>query len=179
VSDEDAERVRQLMLTRIRRYGYAMTQVFGVGEQRDQSYTYTIGLPHHIGHPELALSGVGPTTAVEVIPAVVALLEQVPEVDGRVVGALEDRQPLWIVTLPEEVVATRLGVAGWWRSEHHDGLPATAKQIVVCDPSGRFPWEPGCEVGYGRLQALLLPEIALREPRVTTATTKGGADAPD
>jgi hypothetical protein len=179
MSDDEAARTRELLLTRIARYGYAITQVFRAGAARDQSYTYTIGLPQHIGHPELALSGVGPSTAVEVIPAVVALLEQIPEVDGRVIGALEDRKPLWIVTLPEAVVASRLGVAGWWRREQHDGMPGTAKQIVCCDPTGRFPWEPGCEVGYGRLQALLLPEIAVREPRVTAATKQGGAGATD
>jgi len=179
MSDDEAARTRELLLTRIARYGYAITQVFRAGEARDQSYTYTIGLPQHIGHPELALSGIGPRTAVEVIPAVVALLEQIPEVDGRVVGALEDRKPLWIVTLPEAVVASRLGVADWWRREQHDGRPGTAKQIVCCDPTGRFPWESGCEVGYGRLQALLLPEIAVREPRVTAATKQGGTGATD
>lgn len=168
MSYDEVPRTRELLLTRIALYGYAITQVFQVGEARDQSYTYTIGLPQHIGHPELALSGIGPRTAVEVIPAVVALLEQVPEIDGRVVGAMEDRRPLWIVALPAEVVASRLGVAGWWRREQHDGRPATAKQIVVCDPTGRFPWESGCEVGYGSLQALLLPEIAVRPPTVAS-----------
>ncbi|MGH2852680.1 MAG: DUF4262 domain-containing protein [Solirubrobacteraceae bacterium] len=164
MSYDEVPRTRELLLTRIAIYGYAIAYRRRVGEARDQGYTYTVGLPQHIGHPELVLSGIGPLTAIEVIPAVVALLEQVPEIDGRVVGAMEDRKPLWIVTLPEDVVAARLRVAEWWRREQHDGRPATAKQIVCCDPAGRFPWESGCEVGYGSLQALLLPEIAVRPP---------------
>jgi hypothetical protein len=181
VSDDRIARVRELLLTRIARYGYTMTQVIGVGGSRRATYTYTLGLPHHMGHPELAVCGIGPEKAIDVITSVVELLQETPALEGRVVGALERDMPLWIAPLPDDAVAAHLGAAGWWRREHHDGEPATAKQVVICDPAGRFPWEPGCEAGYGRMQSLLLPEIAVREPRAaaTESNQQGGADASD
>jgi hypothetical protein len=51
------------------------------------------------------------------------------------------------------------------------------KQIIVCDPTCRFPWEQGCQPGYGRGQSLLLPQITVREPRTTVTDQQGGASA--
>jgi hypothetical protein len=76
----------------------------------------------------------------------------------------------------EDGVDSYLGLADWWRRDYHDGVSAAAKQIIVCDPAGRFPWERGCQLGYGTGQSLLLPQIKVREPSIP-ATDRRGASA--
>lgn len=177
VSYDEVGRTRALLLTRIALYGYTMTQVIPTRECSGPSYTYTIGLPQHIGHPELAVSGLSPKASIRVITSVVALLEETPEAEGRVVGAFANDVPCWIAPIPDRMVDSYLGLAEWWRRDHHDGGTATVKQIIVCDPTGRFPWEQGCQPGYGRGQSLLLPQIMRREPNTTVPNQQGGASA--
>jgi hypothetical protein len=98
------------------------------------------------------------------IASVVDLLRTNPALEGRVLGALQHDVPVWVATVPGSAVEEHLCWAHWWREEHHDGEPATAKQIIIPGPRGLFPWEPGCEPGYGRGQARMLPEILVREP---------------
>jgi hypothetical protein len=176
VSDDEVGRTRQLLLTRIALYGYTMTQVIPTREWSGSSYTYTIGLPQHIGHPELAVCGLTPRASIRVITSVVGLLEETPEAEGRVVGAFAKEVPCWIVPVPRRMVDSYLGLADWWRRDYHDGVSAAAKQIIVCDPAGRFPWERGCQLGYGTGQSLLLPQIKVREPSIP-ATDRRGASA--
>jgi hypothetical protein len=158
MSDDRTQKLRRLLLARIAQHGFTFQQVIGAGD-----YTHTLGLPEHIGHPELVVCGVRAQPAIRVIHAVVEQLRATPSLEGRVIGALRDDLPVWIATLPDETVAEHLDSAMWWR-ERHDDQPATAKQIIICDPAGKFPWESGCQPHYGRLQALLMPEVAVREP---------------
>ena len=164
MSYEDAERRRLLLLTRISLYGYTIVEVYGADESSGPPYAYTLGLPREIGHPELAVCGLSSIASVELITSVVALLYDAPLLEGRVAAAPKRQGPLWIAQLPPESVESRLGLAGWWRREHHDGKPAAAKQIIVSDSTGRFPWERGCRPGHGREQSLLLPQIMVRKP---------------
>jgi len=159
VSGYRNERSRRLVLTRIAQHGYAYKQIIGV-----EPYAYTLGLPAHIGHPELVVCGTSPLFGLAMVNAVVAHLRSTPALDGRVRLAGEDGLPLWIAELPQGVVTARLGAARWWREEYHDGRPASAKQIIISDPESRFPWEEGCRTGYVRPQAVLLPTIAERQP---------------
>jgi hypothetical protein len=176
VSYEDAERRRRLLLTRISLCGYTMVEIYGADESSGPTYAYTLGLPREMGHPELAVCGLPSIASVELVSSVVALLYDTPQLEGRV-AAPARRGPLWIAPLPPESVESRLGLAGWWRREHHDGEPPAAKQIIVCDTTGRFPWERGCRPGHGREQSLLLPQIMVREPSSTVADQQGGASA--
>ena len=139
VSYDEVGRTRELLLTRIALYGYAMIQVVPTRERGGRTYTYTIGLPEHIGHPELAVCGVTPKASIRVITSVVGLLEDTPEAEGRVVGAVAQDVPCWIAPIPDRMVDTYLGLAEWWRRDHHDGSTAAVKQIIVCDPSRPFP----------------------------------------
>jgi hypothetical protein len=176
VSCKDAGRRRRLLLTRISLYGYTMVEVYGTDKSSGLTYAYTLGLPRELGHPELAVCGLSSTASVEMVTSVVALLYDAPLLEGRV-NAPARQRPLWIAPLPPESVESRLGLAGWWRREHHDGAPAAAKQIIVCDSAGRFPWERGCRPGHGREQSLLLPQITVREPNSTVTDQPGGANA--
>jgi Domain of unknown function (DUF4262) len=177
VSYDEVQRTRELLLTRIARYGYTMTQVIPTRESSGRVYTYTISLPQHIGHPELAVCGLSPEASMRVITSVVGLLEEMPEVEGRVVGAFANDVPCWIARVPDPVVDSYLGLAEWWRRGHHDGGAPTVKQIIVCDPAGRFPWNAGCEPRYRRGQSLLLPQITVREPSTTVTGQQGDASA--
>ncbi len=176
MSDQEAERRRSLLLTRIALYGYTMVEIYGADEASSPTYAYTLGLPGEMGHPELAVCGLSSIASVEVITSVVALLYDTPQLEGRVTVPAR-RRPLWIAPLPGASVESRLGLADWWRREHHDGQRATAKQIIVSDPAGRFPWERGCRPGHGREQSLLLPQIMVRAPTSTVADRQGGASA--
>ena len=112
------------------------------------------------------------------ITSVVALLEETPEAEGRVVGAFANDVPCWIAPIPDRdgrllprprrVVATRRATTAG---------QATVKQIIVCDPTGRFPWEQGCRASYRTGQSLLLPQIIVREPRTIVTDQQGGASA--
>lgn len=175
--DPRIERLRRVLLARIASYGYTHQGVLGAAPSGRETYTYTIGLPAHIGHPELVVCGVASENAVTVIGAVVELLRSTPNLDGRVTGALKHDMPLWIAPVPEHVVATHLGGACWWRREHHDAQPASAKQIIIPDRAGLFPWEPGCEASYASMQSLLLAEVAVREPSGERGARGGAADA--
>jgi hypothetical protein len=177
VSYDEVGRTRELLLTRIALYGYAMIQVIPTRERSGRTYTYTIGLPQHIGHPELAVCGVTPKASIRVITSVVGLLEDTPEAEGRVVGAVAEDVPCWIAPIPDRMVDSYLGLAEWWRRDHHDGSTAAVKQIILCDPAGRFPWEQGCRTGYRIGQSLLLPQIMAREPSTTVTNQEGGAGA--
>lgn len=177
MSDEDTERRRRLLLRRIALYGYTMVEVSSSKEASGgPTYAYTLGLPREIGHPELAICGLPSIASVELIASVVGLLYDTPQLEGRV-AAPAHRWPLWIAPLPPHEVESRLGLAGWWRREHHDGEPPAAKQIIVCDRAGRFPWETGCMPSHGREQALLLPQITVRQPSPNVAGRQGGANA--
>ena len=177
MSYDEIQRTRELLLTRIALYGYTMTQVIPTKDWGGPSYTYTIGLPQHIGHPELAVCGLSPRASMRVITSVVTLLEDTPEAEGRVAGAFQNEVPCWIAPIPDRMVDRYLGLAEWWRREYHDGGAPAVKQIVVCDPTGRFPWDQGCQHGYRNGQALLLPQILAREPSTTVTDKQGGANA--
>jgi hypothetical protein len=170
--DDDLERLGKQLLARIAEYGFTYTGVFdhaGV----ESPFLYTIGLPAHIGRPELVMCGLRSyETMIGIIASVVDLLRASPELEGRVVGALQRDVPVWVTAVPSPAVEEHLCWAQWWREEHHDGEPATAKQIIIPGPRGLFPWEPGCEPGYGRAQARMLPEILVREPALASA--RGG-----
>lgn len=177
MSYDEVQRTRELLLTRIARYGYTMTQVIPTKAWSGRSYTYTIGLPQHIGHAELAVCGLSPQASMRVITSVVAHLEETPKVEGRVVGAFANDVPCWIAPVPDRMIDSYLGLTEWWRREHHDGQPRSAKQIIVCDPAGRFPWDQGCNPRYRSGQSLLLPQIMVREPRITSPEQSGEASA--
>jgi hypothetical protein len=170
--DDGLERVGEQLLERIAEYGFTYTGVFDhLG--LESPFVHTIGLPAHIGHPELVMCGLRSyETMIGVIASVVDLLGTSARLEGRVVGALRQEVPVWVASVPRETVEEQLSWACWWREEHHDGEPATAKQIIIPGPRGLFPWEPGCEPGYGRAQARMLPEIVVREP--TLASAGGG-----
>jgi hypothetical protein len=102
----------------------------------------------------------------------VAHLRSTPALDGQVRLAERMGCPLWIAELPQDIVAARMGAACWWR-EGYDGRPASAKQIIICDPESRFPWEAGCRRGYARPQAVLLPAIPERQPYLTSQSDRG------
>jgi hypothetical protein len=100
-------------------------------------------------------------------------------------GYVEERHSArrWIAPIPDRMVDRYLGLAEWWRRRYHDGGPTddggptAVKQIVVCDPTGRFPWDHGCQHSYRSAQALLLPQIVAREPSMTVSDRQGGASA--
>ena len=75
------------------------------------------------------------------------------------------------------MIDSYLGLAEWWRREHHDGATPTVKQIIMCDPAGRFPWEEGCHPRYRSGQSLLLPQILVREPPTPSSEQAGEASA--
>ncbi len=175
MSYDEVQRTRELLLTRIARYGYAVTEVTP-SQGNDRAYTYTTGLPRHMGHPELAVCGLTVEASLRVITSVVALLEETPEVEGRVLGAFANDRPCWIVPVPESMIDSYLGLAEWWRREHYDAGTAVVKQIIMCDRTGRFPWDHGCEP-RSRGQSLLLPQIPVREPSTATPEESGDDSA--
>jgi hypothetical protein len=112
-----------------------------------------------------------------VITSVVGLLEQTPEAEGRVVGAFANDLPCWIVPVPDRMVDFYLGLAEWWRRDHHDGGTAVAKQIIVCDPASVFRGIRGCQTCYRSGQSLLLPADHSARAEHHRTEQPGGASA--
>lgn len=117
------------------------------GDADHVPWTYTIGLTEVTGHPELAMVGACDQCAGS------ALNELGLRIRSGERFEVPTRYPIY---RPARAVAhlRRVHPDHWetdrfgeWLDyyEHRSGLPAVpaAVQVVVADPQGRFPWEPG------------------------------------
>lgn len=124
----------------IRKYGWAVTAVFG--EEEEPPFAYAVGLSG-FDHPELLVVGLPEGAAGRVLndygERVRAGQRLVPG-ERRVdpVAGL----PLKLIEVTDSLAAGLLDANALYQGE--SGRPVPALQIVVSDGDGRFPWEAGC-----------------------------------
>ncbi|MCP1674339.1 hypothetical protein J2T57_001441 [Natronocella acetinitrilica] len=149
----DREAVLARVEALIARHGQAVISVLGVeavgGGSADLSYT--VGLSR-AGLPELCISGVGEPSlhrSLLNLAADEARGGRVPQDGGtsrRVVRGL----PVGFVALDAALATRELRVAAAMT-----GRTVQALQMLLPDPAGLLPWEPGCDPDYAAEQSRL------------------------
>jgi hypothetical protein len=138
------------LLDQVAGHGWA---VFGIEEDDEgPTYSFSVGLFHTLGHPEVLLMGLRPEVAQRLVNDIGAAVRAGRrfEAGGRYDG-LADRFPLAFLAVAERYYRDYLGYAGWfYRGWHFPVL-----QCVWPDKKGVFPWEPGYDARFFRVQRLL------------------------
>jgi len=104
-------------------------------------YTYTIGLPAHVGFPEVVVFGLKPAQARNLLVLVRNMCQAGTEIplDAEVVGMLDHDLRCRFATVDlDEWGALFTTAVAWYRGE-----PFELVQLVYPDPNGFLPYEPG------------------------------------
>lgn len=134
--DQEDEHTAQV----IRAHGVYLQYVGGDHAQREASFAYTVGL-FGLGHPELLIVGVGPSTASGVLNEVAAMVR-----DGRNIVAGEmlsfanwgHRVVAEVVPNPGEIA---FAANRFYQRPPQASVPLL--QLTYDDKAGRFPWDDG------------------------------------
>jgi hypothetical protein len=139
-------------------HGRHVVQVAG-----DPPFAYTVGLPHHAGHPELVMSGLGADVMTKVLEEVCALvLQGFPLVGGQLLEGVLARVPLVVDVMSSEGLAATVGWSRWF---HQREVPAY--QLVWPEPTGDFHWDTAEQLAAWRVP------VDRVEPEWTLGATKG------
>lgn len=115
----------------------------GVGsEEGNLPFTYTIG-NHEVGLPELLIIGGAAGLYGHVLNTLGAMMRErgAPFSDGELVS-LGGEHPVRIINVPTSAVSEDYTC----QVEHYyQTTDYKVQQVVVCDTSGRFPDEEGCD----------------------------------
>jgi hypothetical protein len=138
------------LLADIARVGWVVLAI----EQDDEGpgYAFSVGLFHTLGHPEIVLMGLKPTTAQHLINNLGEAIrggrrfEANHRYDDLVEGAA-----LAFVAVGKQHYRPYLGYAGWF----YRGPEFPVLQCVWPDKEGRFPWERDFDARLVEAQPLL------------------------
>lgn len=130
-------------------HGWAVQAVLGSAAEGG-GFSYTIGFTRTLGHPEIFMAGFNPETCRQLLNDVGGLIREgdefkVPRLSERVVKNFN----VAFRPLDPRSVRRNSGVGQEILGEFE------AVQMFLPDPSGRFPWEPGCDRAYVNLQTSL------------------------
>jgi hypothetical protein len=133
----------------IRTHGWAVTGI--LAEDDYPTYSFTVGLLHTFGHPELVVAGLSIDTARDLLNAVgegvrsgnrIVPGERYPEYGSA---------PLAAVAVDPRYVREYLGYACW----ANRGTDFPAVQLVWPAKAGPFPWEAGYPTDLFAVQPVL------------------------
>ena len=116
--------------------------VIGIEEEADApSYSFSVGLYHTLGHPELVILGQKPETAHRLINHAGEMIRAGRRfTDGERTDGILDGYPAVFVNIEERYFREYFGYARWF----YRGSDFPMLQIVWPDKtSGAFPWEDG------------------------------------
>lgn len=133
-------RLRQYLLRvndNIDRYGWHVQHV--PGDPTLPSLSYTVGLAKW-GHPEIVVLGLQMTVAQSLLNTLGDRVRAGSRLEAG--QRLGDVVPSYVCALVAVADTRLLTVAN--AIYRGDGPPVAALQLVWPDPSGRFPWQPGC-----------------------------------
>ena len=138
------------MLTDVQEHGVHVLHV--MEDDEGPGYSFSIGLHHQFGQPEVIVFGLPDDVAHELLNLVA---DEASE-GRRFVAGSEHRDllasyPVRFLAVPEHMHATFLGSALW----AYDGEPFEVVQLVWPDKHGRWPWDAGVRSGFRELQPLL------------------------
>lgn len=136
-------RIRADLWRRVRRHGW--TAAYIVGDREPRACSYTIGFDETLDHPELIIFDVPGDAANEVFWQVFKQIRdgQLVLTDGLDWSDDPDLGLAWRKVHPDWINEW----LPWARLRRFKvtGKPygLEAYQLVLCDPEGRLPWEPG------------------------------------
>lgn len=128
----------------VRRLGWSAT---GTVTRGGVPYTYTVGLPHSLGHPEFLVAGLPPQAAHGVIEAAIGKVrESGPLEDGSLHEGVIVGYPVKVRKGPV-FSPFRLGMANRFA-----GRAVPWVQVIWPDAERRFPGDPGCDPAMAAAQ---------------------------
>jgi len=140
----------QKLLDDVNKFGWHCVNVFGDSEH--EPFSYTIGLFHTYGHPELLIYGLPREIARTVlnVAAEAAASGKAMDLNQPTDELLEGYAcvfvPVPLVDYPEHV-----GFARWY----YDGDNFPVQQVVWPSKTGLFPWHPEASVEFRAKQPVL------------------------
>lgn len=136
----------------IQRYGLAVVPIIGSEPQM----TFTIGLKHSYGHPELIIFGLAPRVAHLILNRCGAVIkENGPLEAGRTYDDFANLPTIFRHANPAKIQPHVFRCAEFYGGEQPPFL-----QVVWPDPASRFPWDKGFNKAYDRHQ----PKLWLGSP---------------
>lgn len=138
---DHAEKIEWMIETK----GYAVEPVAPRADTDPPTpaYTYTIGLPAAVGHPEIAVFGLTPVASSGLIDLVVGALRGGTEIPHGVelVGLLDNDLRCAFAAVDVEAWAGLFATAIAW----YQGGPFELVQLLYPDRNGFMPYEAGFE----------------------------------
>ena len=154
--DEDAE-----IAASIEQHGWhAIAVERDPDDEASVGFTYTIGVAHTIGHPEIVICGLSSTTTYR------ALSDAIDDIRagarfavGRTYSQLFEGFEVAVRDVHQTQVAMHLGYAVSFYRLYSKPARLTAVQLYWPDKAGRFPFERGCDSDVVALQPQLDIEV--------------------
>lgn len=147
VPENEADRK---LLANVATHGWHVLGVFA--DENSPGFTYSIGMYHTLGHPEILIMGLKPTIAHPLINNMGDAIRL-----GRVYSpgsAYEDIAqgfPLAFVSLDRKYYRKYLGYALWF----YQSFDFPVLQCVWPDKAGKFPWDAGYDSRFFDAQRIL------------------------
>ena len=114
-------------------------------EGEGPAYSYTVGLTHTYGHPEVLVIGLSGEVAQELLDVVSDQVAGGLKLEGgRLHDGVVDGYPVVCLPLNGAAIDGYLGVALWaYQNEEFDAV-----QLVYPDKMGRWPWTEGTQKAF-------------------------------
>ena len=146
----------------VEKHGWHVLNVLSKGGT-SPGWSYSVGLFHTFGHPEIVVVGLPPDTGHAIINDVGAAIRAGRRLEDGMVdaGFLEGYDSLF-----RQVPASRYESHFGRAIDFYGGTDFPVLQLVYPDREGRWPWEEGVAAGFREAQ----PVLAL-EPGAGAAAT--------
>ncbi|MDC0747622.1 DUF4262 domain-containing protein [Polyangium mundeleinium] len=129
------------LLNRVQAHGWHIIHVGRSVEDDSEGpdWSYSIGLFHTFGHPELIVVGLPWSTAEAVINDIGSRVRAGQRFDhGMIDSDVLENRDVRFVTMRTDAYRAHLGYAIWF----YRGVEFPVLQVVWPDGVGRFPWDP-------------------------------------
>lgn len=117
-----------------------------MGIMGNPGWNYTIGLTDR-GKPELVVFGLPQRVGHDVLDNAVERLDEIRD------GAILDRIATAFPTAFREIPAVEANERFLIQAERFYGRVVPVIQLVWPDPTGLFPWQPGCDARMAAIQS--------------------------
>ena len=123
-----------------------------LGDDEYPPFSYTVGLFHSYGHPELLIYGLPRDVAHAILRIAAQAAASGQPIDlSAPTDALLEGYDCAFVPVPLEAYPDHVGFARWYYGD--DTFPVV--QVVWPDKSGRFPWDADAPAGFDDAQPVL------------------------
>jgi hypothetical protein len=131
-------------------YGWHVMHV--MADSTGPGWSFSIGLFHTFGHPELLVFGLPSNIAQPIINDLGSRIRSgAAFAHGVTDSDVLQHHAVHFVTVPPSAFGSHLGYAVWFYGQHQ--FPSL--QIVWPDRTGLFPWQRGFDVSLHALQPVL------------------------